>query len=107
MTKFELKESEFICSECQKCKKLVWPPNKYCNRCFGEVTWRPISHTGKLVEFSKKGDTIFCIAEFENEIRVMGSLDGITTPVIGQDLKLIKCSYNGNEEFIFQLIISE
>ncbi len=103
MTKFELKEREFICSSCQNCKKLVWPPNDYCNRCFGEVVWRPVSQIGKLVEFSKKGDTFFCIAEFENEIRVMGSLDGITTPVIGQDLKLVKCSYDGNEEFVFQL----
>ena len=103
MIKFELKESEFICSECQKCNKLVWPPNDYCNKCFGEVIWRPVSHKGKLIEFSKKGDTFFCIAEFENEIRIMGSLNGINTPVIGQNLKLVKCGYDGNEEFIFQL----
>lgn len=103
MTKFEFKETEFICSECKKCKKLVWPPNDYCNRCFGEVVWRPVSDTGKLIEFSKKGNTFFCIAEFENEIRIMGSLDGITMPVIGQDLKLVKCSYDGIEEFVFKL----
>ena len=103
MTKFELKENEFICSACQNCKKLVWPPNDYCNRCFGEVVWRPVTQIGKLIEFSKKGDTIFCIAEFENEIRIMGSLDSVTIPVIGQDLKLVKCSYDGNEEFVFQL----
>ena len=103
MTKFEPKENEFICSECQKCNKLVWPPNDYCNRCFGKVIWRPVSHKGKLIEFSKKGDTFFCIAEFENEIRIMGSLNGITTPVIGQDLKLVKWGYEGDEEFIFQV----
>lgn len=103
MTKFEPKENEFICSECQKCNKLVWPPNDYCNRCFGKVIWRPVSHKGKLIEFSKKGDTFFCIAEFENEIRIMGSLNGITIPVIGQDLKLVKWGYEGDEEFIFQV----
>ena len=105
MTRFEdmLKEGEFVCSECPKCKKLVWPPNDYCNRCFGEVKWRPVSRTGNLVEFSKKNDTVFCIAEFEKEIRVMGSLECTIMPVIGQELKLVKCSYNVNEEFIFQL----
>ncbi|HSB57862.1 MAG TPA: hypothetical protein VLD38_08665 [Nitrosopumilaceae archaeon] len=103
MTKFEPKESDFICSACPNCEKLVWPQNDYCNRCFGEVIWRPISQVGKLIEFSKKGDVIFCIAEFENEIRIMGSLDCTTMPVIGQDLKLVKCSNNGNEEFVFKL----
>jgi len=105
MTKFEeqLKEGEFVCSECQKCKKLVWPPNDYCSSCFGEVKWRPISRIGKLVEFSKKDETVFCIAEFENEIRVLGSLECNVVPVIGQSLKLIKCGYNGYEKFVFQL----
>ena len=105
MTKFneELKAGKFVCSECQKCKKLVWPPNDYCNRCFGEVKWRPVSRTGKLVEFSKKGEAFFCIAEFENQIRVMGLLECTIVPTIGQDLKLVKCGHNGNEEFVFQL----
>ena len=104
MTKFEeeLKKGKFVCGECQNCKKLVWPPNDYCNRCFGQVKWRPVLQTARLIEFSKKGNDIFCIAEFENEIRVMGSLQTNTKPVIGQDLKLIKCSYNGTEEFVFQ-----
>jgi len=104
MTPFEeeLKKGKFVCGECQNCKKLVWPPSNYCNRCFKQVTWRSVSQTAKLIEFSKKDDVIFCIAEFENEIRVMGSLQTDTKPVIGQDLKLIKCSYNGNEEFVFQ-----
>lgn len=104
MTKFEeeLKKGKFVCSECQNCKKLVWPPSDYCNRCFGQVTWRSVLQTAKLIEFSKKDNVIFCIAEFENEIRLMGSLQTDTKPVIGQDLKLIKCSYNGNAEFVFQ-----
>lgn len=104
MTQFEeeLKKGKFVCSECQKCKKLVWPPNDYCNRCFGQVKWRPVSQTAKLIEFSKKDNIIFCISEFENEVRVMGTLQTDKKPVIGQELILIKCGYNGKEEFIFQ-----
>jgi len=107
MTKFEegLKKDEFVCSECLTCKKLVWPPNNFCNRCFGDVKWRPVSRCGKLVEFSKKDETVFCIAEFENEIRIMGSLKCSCVPVIGQSLKLVKCSHNESEEFVFQLVI--
>lgn len=105
MKKFkeELIDGKFVCSECQKCKKLVWPPNDYCNKCFGETRWRTISCIGKLIEFSKTNETIFCMAEFENEIRIMGSLESNVAPVIGQALKLVKCSYDGNENFVFQL----
>ena len=104
MTQFEeeLKKGKFVCGECQNCKKLVWPPNDYCNRCFEQVKWRPVSQTAKLIEFSKKDNVVFCIAEFENEIRIMGSLQISSTPLIGQELKLIKCGYDKNEEFVFQ-----
>lgn len=104
MTLFEegLKKGKFVCSECQKCKKLVWPPSDYCNRCLGQVKWRPVSQTAKLIEFSKKDNNFFCIAEFEDEIRIMGSLQTDKKPIIGQDLKLIKCYYDVNEKFIFQ-----
>lgn len=106
MTEFEDKNSErnFLCSECQRCNKLVWPPNNYCNKCFGEVTWRPVSSMGKVIEFSKKNDDVFCIAEFENEIRIMGSLECSVMPLIGQSVKLIKYDSGGEEEFVFQLI---
>lgn len=103
MTKFGFQENELICSDCEKCKKLVWPPNDYCNRCFGEVIWRPISQIGKLIEFSKKDETMFCLVEFEDDIRIMGSLDGTNTPVIGQSIKIIKCEDHGNLEFVFRM----
>ncbi|HMK32694.1 MAG TPA: zinc ribbon domain-containing protein, partial [Nitrosopumilaceae archaeon] len=96
--KNELMNNKFVCSECPKCKKLVWPPSNFCNNCFGNVIWRQVSRNGKLVEFSKKDNVIFCIAEFENVIRVMGELEiGIKKPQIGQDLELIKCNYDGKE----------
>lgn len=104
MTLFEeeLKKGKFVCSECLNCKKLVWPPNEHCNRCFGQVIWRPVSQTAKLIEFSKKDNMFFCVAEFENEIRIMGSLQTSSVPQIGQELKLIKCGHDKNNEFVFQ-----
>ena len=107
MTKFleELKNGRFVCSECQKCKKLVWPTNDYCNQCFSRTLWRPVSITATLVEFSKKDNTIFCIAEFENMLRIMGTLNAeYDKLIIGQKIKLVQCSYDITERFIFQSI---
>jgi len=106
MNQFEngLKNDKFVCSQCLKCNKLVWPPSDFCNACFGKVIWRQVSRRGKLIEFSKKNNTIFCIAEFENIIRIMGELEiGLKKPEIGQDLELIKCDYEGKEKFFFLL----
>ena len=101
----ELKNGKFVCSECPKCNKLVWPPSDFCNVCFGNVKWKQISTRGKLVEFSKNDNVIFCIAEFENTIRVMGELEtGIDIPYIGQELDLVKCDYLDKEKFFFKLI---
>ena len=67
MTKFEdeLKNNNFVCSECTKCRHTVWPPSDFCNKCMGSVIWKPVSHKAKLVEFSSKDGKIFGIAEFE------------------------------------------
>ena len=93
----ELKKNNFVCSECSKCRKIVWPPSDFCSFCFGQVTWRQISRNGKLIEFSKKDNVIFCIAEFENTIRIIGELETrLQKPIIGQDLYLVKCEYDGN-----------
>jgi uncharacterized OB-fold protein len=101
---FELKKGKFVCSECPKCSKLVWPPSDFCNVCFSKVKWREISRKGKLIEFSKKDNILFCMAEFENIIRIMGELEtGSKIPEIGQDLELAKCDYVDNEKFFFQL----
>jgi uncharacterized OB-fold protein len=100
----ELKNGKFVCSECSKCNKLVWPPSDFCNICFSKVKWREISKIGKLIEFSKKDNTIFCIAEFENTIKIMGKLEtGLKIPLIGQSLELVKCDYTDTEQFFFQL----
>lgn len=104
MTRFEteLKNGRFVCSECDRCKKLVWPPSDFCNTCFGNVGWRPVSTIAKLIEFSKKGNVVFCLAEFENTIRLMGTLEYESDRLqIGQEIKLIKCGYEEKEKFVF------
>jgi len=106
MNKFEneLKNGKFVCSKCIDCNRLVWPPSDFCDVCFSKVIWREVSKNGKLVEFAKKNDLIFCIAEFENTIRIMGELEaGLKTPSVGQDLHLEKCNYTDKEEFFFRL----
>jgi len=106
MTRFEseLKNGKFVCSECLKCNKLVWPPSDFCSNCFGKVRWRQLSTIATLVEFSKKDDIIFCIAEFEGTIRVMGALETDAQElIIGKELQLVKCDYDRTERFIFQL----
>ncbi|HKC78868.1 MAG TPA: hypothetical protein VKB83_02090 [Nitrosopumilaceae archaeon] len=68
------------------------------------MKWRQVSKNGKLVEFSKKDNVIFCIAEFENTVRIMGELEtGIKIPSIGQDLDLVQCNYDDTEKFFFRL----
>ncbi|MGI0083241.1 MAG: Zn-ribbon domain-containing OB-fold protein [Nitrosopumilaceae archaeon] len=104
MTQFEteLKNGRFVCSECQKCNKLVWPPSDFCNKCFSKTHWRTVSTIARLIEFSRKDTTTFCIAEFENTIRVMGTLETeINELTIGQAIKLVKCEYDGKEKFVF------
>lgn len=104
MTKFEeeLKKNSLVCSECKKCKRIVWPPSDFCNRCFGNVIWRPLSRVAKLIEFSRKGEEYFCIAEFEESVRVMGAIEKASNPQVGQSLVLVKCDFNGKERFVFK-----
>ena len=75
----ELKKGNFVTSECTNCKKIVWPPSNYCNNCFKHVNWRRISLYGKIIEWSKKDNDIFCITEFENTIRIIGKFIIATT----------------------------
>ena len=106
MNKFEeeLRVGNFVTSECLYCAKIVWPPSAYCNNCFKNVSWRKVSPNGKLIEWSKKNNDIFCIAEFENSIRVIGKLDSKNIiPKPGQLLKFINCSLNDKPKFFFIL----
>ncbi len=106
MNKFEseIKTGNFVTSECIDCNKIVWPPSDYCDNCFMEVNWRRVSPNGKLIEWSKKNNSIFRIAEFENTIRVIGKLDSKNViPKPGQLLKFISCSLKDKPKFFFIL----
>jgi hypothetical protein len=101
----ELKKGRFVCSECQKCNSRIWPPSDYCNKCFGATIWSPVSSNATLIEFSKKGDTVFCIAEFEKTVRVMGTLKSEFDKLhVGQKIMLVECGHNGTERFVFQTV---
>jgi hypothetical protein len=66
------------------------------------VNWRKISENGEIIEWSKKGSDIFCIAEFEKTIRIMGKLNTKNTAAeIGQQIQLSECSFNQGYRFIF------
>ena len=99
----ELKNGNFVCSECLKCQNLVWPPSEYCNKCFGNVTWRKISRNATLLEYSCKNGEYFCLAELEGKIRLVGTISEPEKLQIGQNLILEKCDYDGSEKFIFKI----
>lgn len=100
----ELRNNNFICSECLKCNKVVWPPSDYCNRCFGSVSWRKISRDAVLLEYSVKDGEYFCLAELEGQIRIMGAVRKSGKLKVGQKLILEKCDFYGNEKFIFKAV---
>lgn len=105
MTRFEdeLRLGNFMCSKCTKCIHWVWPPSDFCNRCFSDVIWAQVPKHAKLVEVSRKDGTNFCIAEFENSIRVIGTIhESTSNPVPGQNLTLDHCTYDKTPRFIFR-----
>lgn len=106
MTKFEqeLKNNNLVCSRCTRCDRIVWPPSEFCNRCFGNVVWMPLSRNAKLIEFSHKEGQYFCIAELESGIRLMGTVESTTNLKIGEHLVLVKCDYDGAEKFVFHTV---
>ena len=58
-----------------------------------------------MLEFSQKNDDYFCLAEFENNVRIMGALSANSKPEIGQKVKLIKAGIlNGQYSFKMNLL---
>lgn len=97
----ELKKGRFVVGECSKCQKTTWPPNDFCAHCFGGLVWRDVKEPGIVVEYSSKDGKVFCIAEFENSIRVMGAILGNTDPKPGQRIRVTSCSFDGSPKFTF------
>ena len=100
----ELKHGRFVISECSKCKKVIWPPNEICNSCFGEAVWKDGPNQGKILEFSKKDGVYFCLVEFGEGIRFMGSLEENTNLEIGQNVKIKHFSVNDGD-YSFKLCL--
>ena len=101
----ELKMGNFVTSECNHCDKIVWPPSDYCDSCFGDVNWRKVLPDGKIIEWSKTGNEVFCIEEFEKTIQIMGKIDGnVNALKYGQMIKLTKCLLEDKHKFFFSLI---
>lgn len=94
-----------LTSMCKKCNLAVWPPNKICSRCLGPTEYEECAKDGRIIEFSKKEDVYFCIAEFSQGVRIMGRLYSKMTPKIGQTIQLTKAEpYNGGYNFEFRVI---
>ena len=102
----ELIKGNFVIPECTACKELIWPPSDYCSLCFNELKWRKANKIGKILEYSRKEDTFFCLAEFEKKIRIIGTLEtNLKNPDIGKNVKLDSCSMDEtNYNFTMVLI---
>lgn len=97
----ELKNGRFVIPECPRCQKAIWPPSEFCTQCFGNVIWRTVNDSGILVEYSSKDGKMFCIAEFEDSIRIMGTLNCDKTPIVGQKIKVSSCGFDKSPKFTF------
>ena len=101
----ELEKGKFVIAECSQCQNVVWPPSDFCDNCLGEVNWHEGNNVGKIIQFSKKGEKTFCVAEFENKIRIIGTVKQKGTPKIGDQIKLDKCFLqNGSYSFMISLV---
>ena len=101
----ELKKGIFVVGKCPKCMKITWPPSDYCSECFSELDWSESTYEGRLIEFTKKNNENFCIAEIDGGIRIMGTLIvNSSKPMINSKVKLVKCGIkDGNYLFILRL----
>jgi len=100
----ELKKGNFVISECPHCKVIVWPPSDYCNQCLSENSWRGCSRIGRIIEFSKKESTYFCVVEIEQSIRIIGEvISGI--PKTDGKVKVIGCGIENNNYFFKMAIV--
>ena len=100
---FEAKLSmgKFCIPECERCKKVVWPPMEFCNHCLGTVSIKEEEGIeGKIIQFSRQDKQYFCMVEFHKAIRIMASIS--KTPKIGQVVKISKCGIKDGNYF-FQI----
>ena len=97
----ELRSGNFLISECNLCKKIIWPSSEFCNQCLGRNSWRKCSRTGKIIEFSKYKETYFCVAVIENSIKLIAEITS-GSPKIGKDVDIIDCGIV-NDNYFFKM----
>jgi uncharacterized protein len=56
----ELSKGQFYIPECLVCKKIIWPPSEFCDKCSGETSLKKGEFEGKIIEFSKQNENYFC-----------------------------------------------
>ena len=100
----ELTKGHFFLSECPNCQKIVWPPSEYCDQCLQEVNWRKSSGLGKIIEFSKQNEQIFCVAEIENAVRLMGQIIS-GTPEIGRKVSIAECNIEKEDHVVKMKVV--
>ena len=93
----ELEKGQFYLPECILCKKWVWPPSEFCDRCNGKTSLKKEEFEGKIIEFSKQNDNYFCIVEFYDSIRIIANMT--TCPKKDQIVKILKCGINDGGYF--------
>lgn len=101
----ELKKGIFLVNECIKCNKIVWPPSKFCNTCFGQTKLREGDKKGKIIEFSKMDQKYFCVGEFEGKIRIIGTISE-GTPNEGDQIEIEKCGIK-DDSYYFEFNLSQ
>ena len=101
----ELQKGNFFVGNCPRCKKIIWPPSDFCNICFGELNWEKIKPEGKLIEYTKRDNESFCVAEIDGGIRIMGTMIvNSEKPEVGSRVRIEKCGIkNGNYSFVIRL----
>jgi uncharacterized OB-fold protein len=99
----ELRNGRFVVGECQKCRRISWPPGEFCSTCFGDLSWRPIMEHGTLVEASSKDGKVFGIAEFEGVVRVIGTIPNGQNAKPGQRVKVTKCTFDRAPRFTLEI----
>jgi uncharacterized OB-fold protein len=93
----ELEKGQFCIPECMACKKLVWPPSEFCDKCNGEISLKKGEFKGKIIEFSRQNENYFCMVEFFDSIRIMAKMT--TCPKKDQMVKISKCGIIDNSYF--------
>ena len=93
----ELEKGQFCIPECMVCKKLVWPPSEFCDKCNGKTSLKKEEFDGKIIEFSRQNEEYFCMVEFCDSIRIMAKM--ATCPKKDQMVKISKCGIDKNNYF--------